>query len=177
EAKARALIDIFVREDVRPVPNIIHIFPIYPKDLARFESNLAAAFQDAGLRSYYPAAFFQEQHQTRRRVEPAGPVRERRQRSYQNMIRFHKMLIDAGGHPLIGGDTNATKVAGFAVHEEMEIWQEGGIQPMQIIQAATKWVADGMKVGDRLGTIEPRKLADIIIVNANPLQDVTNLRQ
>ncbi|HJZ83433.1 MAG TPA: hypothetical protein VKD91_23895 [Pyrinomonadaceae bacterium] len=38
------------------------------------------------------------------------------------MIRFHKMLIDAGGHPLIGGDTNAGKVAGFVVHDEMEIW-------------------------------------------------------
>jgi len=82
DAKAHALIEIFVREDVRPVPNIIHVFPIYPKDLARFESHLAAAFQDPGLRACYPAAFFQEQYQTRRRVEPAGPVRERRRRSY-----------------------------------------------------------------------------------------------
>jgi hypothetical protein len=177
DAKARALIEIFVREDVRPVPNIIHIFPIYPKDLARFESHLAAAFQDPGLRAYYPAAFFQEQYQTRRRVEPAGPVRERRQRSYLNMIRFHKMLIDAGGHPLIGGDTNGAKVAGFVVHDEMEVWQEGGIQPMQILQAATKWVAEGMKVMDRIGTIERGKIADMLIVNANPLQDIANLRQ
>src|SRR5262245_13126241 len=62
DAKAKALIDILVREDVRPVPNIIHIFPIYPRDLARFESHLAAAFQDPGLLDYYPAAFFHDQH-------------------------------------------------------------------------------------------------------------------
>src|SRR6185436_5370244 len=170
-------IDILVKEDVRPVPNIIHLFPIYPKDLGRFESYVAAAFQDPGLRSYYPDAFFKEQYQTRRRVEAAGPVRERRQKSYLNILRFQKTLIDAGGHPLIGGDTNGAKVAGFVVHDEMEIWQEGGIQPMQIIQAATKWVAEGMKVVDRIGTNERGKLADLVIVNANPLQDVANLRQ
>jgi len=177
DTKARALIDVLVREDVRPVPNIIHVFPTYPKDLARFESHVAAAFQDSGLRAYYPADFFQEQYLTRRRADPPGPVHDRRQRSYQNMIRFHKMLIDAGGHPLIGGDTNAGKVAGFVVHDEMEIWQEGGIQPMQIIQAATKWSAEGMKVIDRIGTIQPGRIADIVIVNANPLEDVSNLRQ
>jgi hypothetical protein len=114
---------------------------------------------------------------TRRRVEPPGPVRERRQKAYLNMIRFHRMLIEAGGHPLIGGDTNAGKVAGFVVHDEMEIWQEGGIRPMQIIQAATKWVAEGMKVIDKIGTIEKGKIADLVIVNANPLEDIANLRQ
>jgi hypothetical protein len=177
DAKAKSLIDVFVREDVRPVPNIIHVFPIYPKDLGRFESHVAAAFQDPGLRAYYPKAFFEEQYMTRRRVEAPGPVRERRQKSYLNMIRFHKMLIDAGGHPLIGGDTNAGKVAGFVVHDEMEIWQEGGIKPMQIIQAATKWTAEGMKVLNKIGTIEKGKIADLVIVNADPLVDVANLRQ
>jgi hypothetical protein len=177
DAKAKTLVDIFVREDVRPVPNIIHVFPIYPKDLARFESHIAAAFQDPGLRAYYPEAFFKEQYQTRRRVEAPGVVRDRRQKSYLNMIRFHKMLIDAGGHPLIGGDTNGAKVAGFVVHDEMEVWQEGGIKPMQIIQAATKWTAEGMKVINKIGTIETGKIADLVIVNANPLDDVANLRQ
>jgi imidazolonepropionase-like amidohydrolase len=176
DAKARALIEVLVREDVRPVPNIIHIFPNYPRDAARMYGAIQAAMTDPNLRAYYPDAFYTEMTMTRTRLD-TGAVKERRQRAYMNMIRFHKMLIDAGGKPLIGGDTNATKVSGFAVHEEMEIWQEGGIQPMQIIQAATKWVAEGMKVADRLGTIERGKLADIIIVNANPLQDVTNLRQ
>src|SRR2546426_6930317 len=47
-----------------------------------------------------------------------------------------------------------------------EVWQEGGIKPMQIIQAATKWPAEAMKVADRFGTIEKGKVADLVIVNA-----------
>lgn len=176
DAKARALIDLFIREDVHPVPNIIHIFPTYPKDWARMYGEVQKAMTDPGLRAYYPKEFYEEMTLSRTRYDQ-GAVRERRQRSYLNMIKFHKMLIDAGGKPLIGGDTNGTKVAGYVVHEEMEIWQEGGIQPMQIIMAATKWVADAMKVGDRYGTIAPGKVADIIVVNANPLQDIANLRQ
>jgi hypothetical protein len=140
------------------------------------QEHLTLAFNDPGLRAYYPDDFFKEQMLARMRRD-TGAVKERRQRSYMNMIRFHKMLIDAGGKPLIGGDTNAQKVAGFVVHDEMAIWQEGGIQPMQIIQAATKWVAEGMKVADRIGTIERGKIADIVIVNANPVLDIRNLRQ
>src|SRR4029077_8437784 len=108
--------------------------------------------------------FYSEQQLTRTRYD-TGAVKDRRQKAYLNMIRFEKMLIDAGGKPLIGGDTNAGKVAGFVVHDEMEIWQEGGIKPMQILQAATKWPADALKVGDKLGTVEPGRLADLVIVN------------
>jgi len=96
---------------------------------------------------------------------------------YHNMIRFHKMVIDAGGKVLIGGDTNGAKVPGSIIHEEMAIFQEGGITPMQIIMAATKWPAEAMRVADRIGTVEAGKLADIIIVDADPLADINNLRE
>jgi imidazolonepropionase-like amidohydrolase len=176
DAKAKALIDVLIREDVHPIPNIIHIFPTYPKDWARMYGAVQTAMTDPGLRAYYPNNFYEEMTLSRTRYDQ-GAVRERRQRSYQNMIRFHKMLIDAGGKPLIGGDTNGTKVAGYVVHEEMEIWQEGGIKPMQILQAATKWTADAMKVGDKYGVVAPGHVADLVIVNADPLVDITNLRQ
>ena len=177
DAKAMELIEILVREDVRPVPNIIHIFPGYPRDWARMNTAIDAALADPNLAGYYPDDFRQRLLSTRALTPPDDEVGERRKRSYANMIRFHKMLIDAGGHPLIGGDTNATKLSGFVVHDEMEIWQEGGIAPMQIIQAATKWIAEGMKKDADYGSIEAGKIADMVILNADPLQDIANARQ
>lgn len=176
DAKAKALIAVLVKEDARPVPNIIHVFPTYPKNWAAMQAPIFEAFTDPNLRAYYPADFFTEQQQTRTRTD-AGAVKERRQKAYLNMIRFQKMLIDAGGKPLIGGDTNGGKVSGFVVHDEMEIWQEGGIKPAQIIQAATKWTADALKVGDKYGAIAPGHIADLVIVNADPLADIANLRK
>jgi len=48
---------------------------------------------------------------------------------------------------------------------------------MSIIQAATLWPAQAMRVADRIGTLEAGKLADVIVVNADPLADIQNLRE
>jgi hypothetical protein len=177
DAKAMELIEILVAEDARPVPNIIHVFPGYPADWARMNAAIEEALADPNLAGYYPDSFLEPLLRTRARTPPDDEVGEARIRSYANMIRFHKMLIDAGGHPLIGGDTNAAKLSGFVVHDEMEIWQEGGIEPMQILQAATKWPAEGMKKIADYGTIEADKIADMVILDADPLEDIANARQ
>lgn len=176
EAKAAELVDLLVRENVYLVPNIIHEAPGYPADWPQMQAAYHELFSDPELLAYYPEAFQKRLARTRRDVD-TGEVRERRMPGYQNMIRFHKMVIDAGGKVLIGGDTNGAKIPGSIVHEEMAIFQEGGISPMQIIMAATKWPAEAMRVIDRIGTVEAGKLADIIIVDADPLEDIRNLRQ
>jgi hypothetical protein len=51
------------------------------------------------------------------------------------------------------------------------------MKPMQVIQASTKWPAEAVKHGSELGTVEVGKLADLFVVNADPLQDVQNLKK
>jgi imidazolonepropionase-like amidohydrolase len=46
---------------------------------------------------------------------------------------------------------------------------------MQIIQAATKWPAETLRIQDRTGTVAEGKLADLIIVDEDPLQNIANL--
>jgi hypothetical protein len=93
------------------------------------------------------------------------------------MLRFHRQLVDAGGRVLTGGNTNETKTPGLSIHHELEAFIEAGIAPMQAIQGATKWAAEAMRVQDRLGTIEAGKLADLVIINEDPLQDIRNLQK
>jgi imidazolonepropionase-like amidohydrolase len=55
---------------------------------------------------------------------------------------------------------------------EFELMVEGGMPPMKALQAATIEAARLLKIDDRLGTIEPQKLADIVAVEGNPLEDI-----
>ena len=59
---------------------------------------------------------------------------------------------------------------------EFELMVEGGMPPMKAIQSATLEAARLLKIEDRLGTIEPQKIADIIAVSGNPLEDIKALR-
>lgn len=55
---------------------------------------------------------------------------------------------------------------------EFELMVEGGMPPMKAIQSATIEGARLLRIDDRLGTLEPRKLADVVAVTGNPLQDI-----
>jgi hypothetical protein len=57
----------------------------------------------------------------------------------------------------------------------MQVMAEAGLTPMQIIMGATKYPAEMLRKQNQLGTVEVGKLADVIIVNADPLQDIRNL--
>lgn len=70
---------------------------------------------------------------------------------------------DAGGH---GHPANAG---------EIECLVKAGMTPMQALQAATGWAAECLGWEDRLGTVESGKLADLVVVNGDPLADISVL--
>ncbi len=59
---------------------------------------------------------------------------------------------------------------------EFELMVEGGMPPMKAIQSATREAARLLKVEDRLGTLEEKKLADLVAVEGNPLEDIRAMR-
>jgi len=57
------------------------------------------------------------------------------------------------------------------------VFQDAGFTPMEVLISATRDAARAMGRGSELGTIEPGKLADFVILRADPLADAANLRQ
>ena len=68
-------------------------------------------------------------------------------------------------------------IPGYSVHEEMAIWQEAGLSATDILRSATLVPAEFMGLGDRLGSISEDKTASIVLVRANPLEDIHNAQQ
>lgn len=176
--KAEELIELLVSSGVALDPTFRNSWVRYPADWERFAEDDRNFFDtaDPNLMAYYPPARMEAALQQYRAPRPTGEAAERRMRGFRNSLRFHKMFVDAGGHLIPGSDSNPVKVPGTNLHHEMMIFAEAGITPMQIIQGATKWSAELLNKGDELGTIEVGKIADIIIVNEDPLRDIENLR-
>jgi hypothetical protein len=178
EKKAEDLIDFLVSHHVALDPTYRNSWMRYPRDWERFAEDDRDFFEhgDPSLLAYYPRARMDAALAQYRAPRPTGPVAERRMRGFKNSLRFHKMFVDAGGHLIPGSDSNPVKVPGNNLFHEMMIFVEAGVTPMQIIQGATKWSAELLDKGDELGTVEAGKLADVIIVNQDPLRNIENLR-
>ena len=98
------------------------------------------------------------------------------EQGYQNTQRLIKAFVDAGGKLHAGTDCASFCVPGLGTHQELELLVDAGITPLQALQAATIWSAELMRMEDRLGTIEVGKAADVLILDANPLENIRNTR-
>ena len=178
DAKARELIPVLVDAGVALDPTYRNSWLRMPRDWERMGEEVREFFDtgDPAMLAYYPYARKEAALAQFRAPRPTGEVWERRMRGFRNSLRFHKMFVDAGGMLIPGSDSNPVKVPGLNLFHEMMIFEEAGVTPMQMIQGATKWSAALLDMDNELGTIEPGKIADIIIVNSDPLEDVQNLR-
>jgi len=96
-------------------------------------------------------------------------------RVWPNMQTFVKILHDAGVVLVVGTDLLFPGVIpGYAVHEEMALWQDAGIPPTDVLRSATTVSARFLGLGNRLGTIAEGKTASMVLVRGNPLEDIRN---
>ena len=176
ENRAKELAKVLAEGKTALVPNFVMQYPGYAKDWSRFEAESHRMFSDPNLLAYYPFDMRENVFGSFGRMD-RGAVRDRRMKGFQNALRFHKMLIEAGGHVVAGGNTNATKTPGLNLHHELQIFAEAGFPSMQVIQSATRWAAEMINKQDEVGTIGAGKLADVLIVNEDPLQNIANLEK
>ncbi len=94
--------------------------------------------------------------------------------------RLHQVaaMRRAGVHILTGTDAPLrNSPPGFGIHEEMTLLSRGGMRPWEVLRAATYEPAEYLGMLDSAGTIETGRVADLVLLEANPLVDIANTRR
>jgi imidazolonepropionase-like amidohydrolase len=109
----------------------------------------------------------------------AGRFPAERQASLQRIYRRDLQLIRdmraAGVKFLAGTDTtNPYCMPGFSLHDELALLVSAGFSPLEALQGATYQAALCLGLLDRYGTVSPGKAADLVVLDANPLEDIHN---
>ena len=123
----------------------------------------------------YFTPYAQELYRKRGDPPPESDVVE-----YAQRVLELKRLHDNGGQDLIIVGTDepvyTTLLPGFAYHRELFALSDAGLPNISILKAATINGARALGISDKVGSIETNKLADLLIVNGNPLEDIKAAR-
>jgi hypothetical protein len=85
-----------------------------------------------------------------------------------------KKIVEAGGRVGLGGHG---QLQGLGVHWELWNIASGGMKPMDALRVGTVFGAEAIGLGKEIGTLEAGKLADLLVLDANPLDDIKNTRR
>jgi imidazolonepropionase-like amidohydrolase len=97
---------------------------------------------------------------------------------YEQMLLMTGAMHRAGVKVLAGTDTpNAYCFPGFSVHDELELFVKTGFTPLEALQTATLNPARYLNLSGSFGTIEKGKTADLVLLDANPLENIGNTRK
>jgi imidazolonepropionase-like amidohydrolase len=107
-------------------------------------------------------------------------VKEEPQNQYlwPKVLQLTKMLYENGVTLLSGSDIpNFELVPGVSLHHELEILVEAGIPTLEVIKIATRNGAQALGIEEDVGTIEPGKQADMIVLSDNPVEEINNTKK
>jgi hypothetical protein len=140
-------------------------------DVAEVSGHPDNALAPERLREFWPV------YLKRSGCPQGGPLEDRR-REFAKFQELTGKLHKAGVPLLAGTDAPEPQVTpGFSLHQELEMLVESGLSPASALKAATLNNATALRQQDRLGSIAPGKLADILLLSANPLTDIRHTRR
>jgi imidazolonepropionase-like amidohydrolase len=91
-----------------------------------------------------------------------------------------KKLSDSGVRIAFGTDSGGAAdrffIQGYAEHREMELMVQSGLTPMQVIQSFSKGASEALGIDKEFGTLAKGKVADLLVLEKNPLENMANMR-
>jgi hypothetical protein len=165
------IIRVMVEKNVSWSPTIATWFRPLSPSVARFKEKELAMFDDPNT-SYLPGVLREQALGQYARYEKFPSERLNKAREgYRKIQDFMVRFVGAGGIIRAGSDPN-NSVPGLGAIQEMVMFVESGLSPMQAIQAATINVAKSFRKDKDFGTVEPGKFADIVAIEGDPLLDI-----
>jgi imidazolonepropionase-like amidohydrolase len=172
EAKADALFRRLAARGTWQTPTLAHFHSFAFRDVpdSGYANDPHAAYLTTAMRDrwerYMPA-----------RILPAD-VAANRAAGYRKLSEIVGAMQRAGVGILAGTDNGIKYVyPGFALHDELARLVDAGLTPLQALQAATISAATFLGLADSLGTVQPGKVADLVLLDGDPLADIGNTRR
>jgi imidazolonepropionase-like amidohydrolase len=102
-------------------------------------------------------------------------------KTQRDLFAYDEKLVGAmfrAGVPLLAGTdvSNPYCFPGFSMHDELALLVESGVSPLGALQAATRNAALFMDASDKYGSVTPGKIADLVLLGADPLKDIGNTK-
>ncbi len=127
-------------------------------------------FDDPNLR--YVAA------SSRRQIKPVAPADLKEMRDTFAEFKEVVRQMHRAGVPLVtGSDIAGARIPGFTLHRELSLLVECGLTPLEALRASTVVPAQLVGKASDLGSVEEGKLADLVLLDANPLDDIQNTQR
>jgi imidazolonepropionase-like amidohydrolase len=170
EEKAKCLFASLVRNRTWSCPTIIVYRQIIHLDDEGF-------FLNDSQMKYIPQSTRDRWHQTFAQIRRVSLNAENRKR-WEMRSRIVGMMDRAGVQLIAGTDMGAVYVIpGFSMHDELQLMVEAGLSNLTVLQSATINAVKFLGKEKDLGTIEKGKLADLVLLDGNPLENIKNTRR
>jgi Tol biopolymer transport system component/imidazolonepropionase-like amidohydrolase len=135
----------------------------------------ASWIDDPRIQQLYPPAVWQRWRDLVR-TPPSAAVLDEAARLVTSQEHTVFQIVKGGGRIVAGTDAPINPY-GLSLLMELENYASGGLAPIEVLRTATMVSADAMGAGRDIGSIEPGKLADLVVVDGNPLANIKDLRR
>jgi imidazolonepropionase-like amidohydrolase len=168
--KCRALAGVFVANDTWQVPTLVRLRSQELAELPEYSTNPDLRYVAPDLvRDWREVAekFRQQPEATRTTLRSA----------YDHQLALARLFDDTGVQMMTGTDNGGWEVPGQSLHQEFDELAHAGLSPLRVLQMTTLNPARFLGRTETMGTVAAGKRADLVLLDANPLESVQNMHR